>query len=292
MNSSPQLIEALKESKIYRDYSHAWQTLSGMPLQLIAAGTWNFSHPGDRNAPFCGLLAGCSTTCAACLQLKARLIRDAVLKPCTRTCPFGFWETAVPVRLGQETIGYMLTGHSRPTRPTTEECDKVCERLEGEIAPDRVREAYMHARVVPAAQQRAAIRMLSIFADQLASLANEIIIKTAHAEPHLLQRTKAYIEAHLDEETSLGDLARHVGTSKFYICKLFKRSMGITYTEYRARCRVERAKKLLLEPNRRISEVAYDAGFQSLTHFNRIFRRFVGNSPSDYREHLAPQLAA
>jgi AraC-like DNA-binding protein len=50
---------------------------------------------------------------------------------------------------------------------------------------------------------------------------------------------------------------------------------------------VERAKALLLEQNRRVSEVAYDAGFQSLTHFNRIFRRFVGTSPSDFREHLA-----
>jgi AraC-like DNA-binding protein len=103
----------------------------------------------------------------------------------------------------------------------------------------------------------------------------------------VLQRVKTYINDHLDEEVSLDELARHIGSSKFYICKLFRRSMGITFTEYRARRRVERAKALLLEQNRRVSEVAYDAGFQSLTHFNRIFRRFVGTSPSDFREHLA-----
>ncbi len=43
------------------------------------------------------------------------------------------------------------------------------------------------------------------------------------------------------------------------------------------------AKTLLLDRNRRISEVAYDVGFQSLTHFNRIFRKLVGASPSSYR---------
>jgi AraC-like DNA-binding protein len=48
--------------------------------------------------------------------------------------------------------------------------------------------------------------------------------------------------------------------------------------------RIEKAKALLLEPNRRISEVAYDVGFQSLTHFNRVFRKIEGQSPSNYRQ--------
>jgi len=47
--------------------------------------------------------------------------------------------------------------------------------------------------------------------------------------------------------------------------------------------RIEKAKSLLLEPHRRISEVAYEVGFQSLTHFNRVFREIVGQSPTSYR---------
>jgi AraC-like DNA-binding protein len=41
---------------------------------------------------------------------------------------------------------------------------------------------------------------------------------------------------------------------------------------------------LLLNPHLRISEIAYDVGFQSLTHFNRVFRQVVGQSPTAYRE--------
>jgi AraC-like DNA-binding protein len=51
--------------------------------------------------------------------------------------------------------------------------------------------------------------------------------------------------------------------------------------------RLERAKNLLLNPNLRISEIAYEVGFQSLTHFNRVFKRILGRSPTDYRVRLA-----
>ena len=53
--------------------------------------------------------------------------------------------------------------------------------------------------------------------------------------------------------------------------------------DYVARERIERAKNLLLNPNLRVSEIAYEVGFQSLTHFNRVFRRIVGRTPTEFR---------
>ena len=49
---------------------------------------------------------------------------------------------------------------------------------------------------------------------------------------------------------------------------------------------MEKAKNLLLNPNLRVSEIAYEVGFQSLTHFNRVFKKIVGESPTYYRSHL------
>jgi AraC-like DNA-binding protein len=49
---------------------------------------------------------------------------------------------------------------------------------------------------------------------------------------------------------------------------------------------VEKAKNLLLNPNLRISEIAYEVGFQSLTHFNRVFKKIVRQSPTEYRGRL------
>jgi AraC-like DNA-binding protein len=67
---------------------------------------------------------------------------------------------------------------------------------------------------------------------------------------------------------------------------MFKKVTGINFTDYLSRVRVEKAKNLLLNPNLRISEIAFEVGFQSLTHFNRVFKNIVGQSPSEYREKL------
>ena len=74
--------------------------------------------------------------------------------------------------------------------------------------------------------------------------------------------------------------------STFHFCKMFKKATGMTFTDYLARVRIEKVKNLLLNPHKRVSEAAYEAGFQSLSQFNRVFRRIAGESPTVYRERL------
>jgi AraC-like DNA-binding protein len=90
----------------------------------------------------------------------------------------------------------------------------------------------------------------------------------------------------LGEPLSLVQVARAASTSAFYFCKIFKAATGLTFTDYIARARIEKTKQLLLHPHTRISEAAFEAGFQSLSQFNRVFRRVAGESPTTYREHL------
>lgn len=99
----------------------------------------------------------------------------------------------------------------------------------------------------------------------------------------LAARATRYIAEHQDEDISLTDVSKSVNASTFYFCKMFKKATGINFTEYLSRVRVEKAKNLLLNPNARVSEVAYQVGFRSLTHFNRVFRKLTGHSPTEYR---------
>ena len=88
------------------------------------------------------------------------------------------------------------------------------------------------------------------------------------------------------EELSLTQVAKAVNISTFYFCKIFKRYTGLNFTEYVSRVRIEKAKNLAMNPNLRISDIAYEVGFQSLTHFNRVFKRITGMSPTEYRSKL------
>src|SRR6202051_2055623 len=74
-----------------------------------------------------------------------------------------------------------------------------------------------------------------------------------------------------------------VGSSR--LCSQFATATGLTFTDYLSRVRVEKAKTLLLNPHLRISEIAYDVGFQSLTHFNRVFREITGEAPTAFRDY-------
>ena len=60
----------------------------------------------------------------------------------------------------------------------------------------------------------------------------------------------------------------------------------MTFSQYRLRLRMEKARELLGDPERRVSDVAFEAGFESIPYFNRAFRRWFGCSPSEFRARL------
>jgi AraC-like DNA-binding protein len=147
-------------------------------------------------------------------------------------------------------------------------------------------EAYFQTRVVTRPQYESILRLLVIFAQHLAVLSNQLMMESGHAENPAIARARAIIAEKHATELSLTEMARAVNMSAFYFCKTFKKATGMTFTEYLARVRVERVKNLLLNPNTRVSEAAYEAGFQSLSQFNRVFRHIAGESPSEYRDSL------
>jgi YesN/AraC family two-component response regulator len=151
---------------------------------------------------------------------------------------------------------------------------------------EELRQAYENTRVLSPRQYESVVRLLSIFAQHLSMVSNQVLVHQEHAEPPVITRAKEYMLEHQSEELSLSQVAKAVNTSTFYFCKLFKRVTGINFTDYLSRVRIEKAKNLLLNPSLRISEIAFEVGFQSLTHFNRVFKKIIGQSPTEYRAQL------
>ncbi|MGJ3242239.1 MAG: helix-turn-helix domain-containing protein [Opitutales bacterium] len=121
------------------------------------------------------------------------------------------------------------------------------------------------------------------FAVHLGTVSNRLLMERSSREPPPVTRTKAWIARHYGDPVTLDDVAGAVHASSFHFSRLFRKATGLTFSEYLARYRIEQAKQLLLDRNRRVSEVAFAVGFQSLTPFNRAFRRYAGQSPSAWR---------
>jgi AraC-like DNA-binding protein len=288
--SNRALVEVLANSRTYLDYERAFGDMTGLPVALQPAETWQLPHHGKRNEnPFCALISGHSSSCSACLQVQARLHVAAAETAGTMECPAGLCDTAVPVRMSDRLIGFLQVGQVFRKPPTLARFKAVVRRCrQWGIEADRetLQAAYFSGQVVSPIEHDCIVKLLAIFAQHLAALSNQIFIQQENSEPLIISRARAYIQEHQAEQIKLSQIAKAVNMSSFYFCKTFKKFIGINFTDYVARVRIEKSKNLLLNPNLRVSEIAFEVGFQSLTHFNRVFKKILGQSPTAYRAQL------
>ncbi len=284
------LVDKLNTSQIFQDYEDAFSTATGMPVSFRPTETWQLAHHRSKTQnPFCMLMAESSRACAACLEVQQKLNDQAQHEPATVACFAGLCDTAVPVRMGDKLFGFLQTGQIMTKAPTKKQFDRAAQQLIAwglKVDLGKVEEAFFQTKVLKPKQYDALVKLLTIFAGHLAMVANQIAVQQQNAEPPMITRAKEFIKTNQSEDISLGDVAKAVNTSTFYFCKMFKKATGLNFTDYLSRIRIEKAKNLLLNPNLRISEIAYEVGFQSLTHFNRVFRKLAGQSPTEYRQKL------
>ena len=98
----------------------------------------------------------------------------------------------------------------------------------------------------------------------------------------VIDRIADYVDAHLDRDIRLAELAEIAHLSEFHFARLFKQATGYAPHQYHIRCRVERAKQLMQGRHGSIADIAYRVGFSSQSHFNYHFKRHLGITPKAF----------
>ena len=111
----------------------------------------------------------------------------------------------------------------------------------------------------------------------------ESLANGERAEPAEIWKARKFIHEHSGEKFGLRKVAKSVNISANHLSERFKEVTGINFVDYVGRQRIERAQDLLQHRHRRISEIAFEVGFQSLSQFNRSFKNFTGQSPTEFR---------
>ena len=284
--------EKLSQSQILRDYERAFSEATGLPLTFAPAGR---KRPGMRGSPaaneFCVQMAETEPGCRMCVEIQSELAGDGTgCATKTAACIAGLTDSSVPVRVGDKVLGYLQTGQVALKKLTPADFRRVSQFLKkggADVDWETLEKAYFNTRVIERKQYDAVLRLLEVFAQHLSLASEQIATQQAHAEPPMIERARHVIEERSGESLTLSEIARSVHASTFHFCKIFKRATGMTFTQYLSMVRIAKAKKLLSNPQARITEVAYEAGFASLTHFNRMFRRIAGQSPTDFRRQIS-----
>lgn len=107
--------------------------------------------------------------------------------------------------------------------------------------------------------------------------------KVSNEAQRLVRKAMAYMHEHYPDSISRQDIARHVGMDEDYLTTCFRNELGVTPIAYLNRYRVNQAKRLLIETDKNITEIALEVGFSDSGYFSRVFRREVGRSPEAFR---------
>ncbi|MDI4647692.1 response regulator [Cohnella hashimotonis] len=105
-------------------------------------------------------------------------------------------------------------------------------------------------------------------------------------KPDAIQQIRQYVYEHSHEDISLEAIGKRVGLSPFYISKLFKEQLGVNYIDFLTECRIDKAKKLMGDPERSLKEITFEVGYHDPNYFSKVFKKMCDVSPTEYRKTL------
>jgi YesN/AraC family two-component response regulator len=107
-----------------------------------------------------------------------------------------------------------------------------------------------------------------------------------------IAKAQLYIDTHHSKKLTACEVAHICGMSLSHFSRVFKENCGKTFSEYVMETRIQKATVLLKRPYTSVTEVCYDVGFQDTSYFTKIFRRFIGVTPSQYLQQFLPAKTA
>ena len=285
--------DELANLPLLQQYEKAFRKATGVSLQLLPPDE-NKRRANLRQSenPFCAIVSSTPAGCAACLETQRRIENSTAADLATHQiyCFAGLTDIAIPVVIAGRHVATLLSGQIFRREPTPQDFEAMMKKIGGfrdKAWEKSVRKSYFQTPVVSPDTLDAVIQILTAFAQHLSDdISRHMMAARPDFEPGAVSSAKKFVESHSQDPFTLEEVVQHVHASRFHFCKTFKKTMGITFTEYVARVRVEKAKGLLLNPALRVSEVAFTVGFGSIPQFNSVFKRLAGKLPTEFRSRL------
>ena len=276
----------LASSPTVREQQVAFTCATGVPLTLSPA-----SEHALADGTFCvkGCLGGHSGETCLFKLLQAEKRAVTRLGPVQYSCPSGLLKILVPVFIGGRHAGLLLAGPLAVEALDAGRLERLTAQLEkaglgGRTA--QLKTAWQYSPHLTTAKCQAAETLLRMFAKYLEEAGKQYLqAQTLPASP-MLKKIEAFLASCHEGQVSLKEVAASVNLSPCHFCAVFKKQTGLTFSRYRVRQRLEKARTLLADSARRISDVAFEAGFESIPYFNRAFREEFGCSPTEFRHRL------
>jgi two-component system response regulator YesN len=147
-----------------------------------------------------------------------------------------------------------------------------------------IREVFRPGLLEELLQHPRSLVQLQTNAKMLLSEASGYLSQHHRGKSALLVKVQQYIEDHITDDISREQIAKHIHLNAAYLSRWFKKETGRSLSEYILEEKMEKAKRMLLEGNLKVSYIAESLGYSHFSHFAKIFKNAVGLSPYEYRK--------
>ena len=245
-------------------------SLHGMDFEEIAA------YP-ENSLPFCKFIHSCKGESAKCIKSDAdacKKVRDTE-NALIYKCRYGLTEVICPLHTLGSPAGYLMMGQ---VRDETINDDMIAEMISELCSVEKGEEIISKIPTVSSEMTASFAKIMTICAEYMT-----LINALPGNKPSTAELTCLYIRENFREKISMKDICTALGRTKSAICPAFKQKYGITVVDYLTELRIEESKKLLLETDMTVSEIADEIGFSDTSYFSKVFLKTIGISPSLYR---------
>jgi len=278
----------LADSREFREFFELTLAFTGLRVALVdPSGTQSVKlYPDAAENPLCRLIQSHPLGAGACRETDRQNCLRAAQERENRSylCHAGLVDIAVPLFVDGQHIATINCGQVLPEAPTEEGFHRLLVRIAycaGQQAA--VHDAYLQTPCISGAQLDNIMRLFAFFAEYFCEVGRRLKAYQRQSKNDGIELALRYLRQHFREPVTLEETARRVHYAPAYLSALFHQATGITYTEYVQHLRIDEAKRLLASTERGITDIASEVGFNSLTHFNRIFKKWEGCAPSSYR---------
>ncbi len=288
MKIATELALSLKNSPQVKRWLDAFSETAQLPVYFAPAPFKDLGIMDQKYAnPFCKMVSATERGCGECSSFQKRLTENTQTE-CSQFCEHGLVETTIPIHFDYQLVGYLQTGHIRIEEHSQKNLkpsawlDKSCQGKE----KSQLAAFYEETRTLTQRQYDDRIELLKLVGMQIEVFAKDSSVKEK-GETSKIALVIDYLKENFKKKISLETISKKVGISRFYLCKLFLKETGVNLLDYLNGLRLEHAKLQLHEGARKIADVAIESGFQSVPHFNQVFRKRIGVSPKQYLNQFA-----
>jgi AraC-like DNA-binding protein len=257
--------------------------LHGARVSLFGPGG-ELLYPDAKSQPnctYCSLLRETMRLDARCRKSDQQMMQEALRKRTmvTYTCHAGMREAVAPLFVDNQLAGFVMIGQFRSG--AAPRVSPYAARWKKEQSNQQLQKTFSQSTVLPDEKIDTILAMLRQMIELIIS--SQLI---HHKDYDLIQSAIERMREHPEVQLSLTEAARISGRSASAVSRLFKKLTGSSFKQYQVQFRLQQAAhQLASAPARPVAEIARSVGFEDQFYFSRLFRRHIGQSPSEYRNH-------